>query len=275
MNTCASNQWLHIVVPITGDDGGNVINWTFINQINLNVVDGYYHTPTNVMLGYANLEFTGAPGYPPVFSGLANPVNIPSGTPGVTLTGTVSGGNGNYLANGTLVSVTINGNTQTTAIDDNTGDFTINFTGLASLASASYPITYASASDYQIFVAGTNNATSLAVAGGGAASDDHAGQLDPTGRNLQISVSTSLGHPYYLLSATNLNPPVVWSTNTTTAGNRWHRHQPGADQPVQGSLSAISGPLNAAMSDSSLEGATPGAIQMLLGSSEFIPRKTL
>ncbi|MGA3268111.1 MAG: fibronectin type III domain-containing protein, partial [Verrucomicrobiota bacterium] len=154
----ANNGWVHIVVPITADDAGNVANWTFINQINLNVVDGYYDTPTNVMLGYANLEFTGAPGYPPVFSNLANP-SISAGTPSVTLTGTVSGGNGNYLANGTLVSVTISGNTQTTTIDDNTGDFSINFTGLASLSSASYPIAYVSASDNQIFLAGTNNST--------------------------------------------------------------------------------------------------------------------
>ena len=237
-----AQQRLGVVVPITGDDGGNVINWTFINQINLNVVDGYYDTPT-MMIGYANIKFTGAPGYPPVFSGLASPVNISSGTPSVTLTGTVSGGNGNYLFPGTAVSVTINGNTQTTTIDDNTGDFSINFTGLASLASASYPIAYVSASDNQIFLAGTNNSTSLVVGGGGGVSAPTIlpVSVDATGKNLLISVATSSGHTYYLLTATSLNPPVVWTTNTTTPGNRWHDHQLGAAQPGQGSVSESSG----------------------------------
>ncbi len=218
LNTSTSNQWLHVVVPISGDDVGNVANWTFINQINLNVVDGYYPAPTMVILGYANFEFTGAPGYPPVFSGLANPASIPAGTPSVTLTGTVSGGNNNYLANGTPISVTINGNTQGTTVNDSSGDFSITFTGTGSLSPTSYPITYVSASDYQIFLGGTNNATSLTVTSAAPPPTINPVTLDPTGQNLQVSVSTSLGHTYYLLSATNLNPPVVWSTNNTTAG---------------------------------------------------------
>jgi hypothetical protein len=43
-------------------------------------------------------------------------------------------------------------------------------------------------------------------------------KVDATGKNLLISVATSNGHTYYLLTATNLNPPVVWTTNNTTAG---------------------------------------------------------
>ena len=87
----------------------------------------------------------------------------------------------------------------------------------ASLSPTSYPITYVSASDYQIFLGGTNNATSLTVTSAAPPPTINPVTLDPTGQNLQVSVSTSLGHTYYLLSATNLNPPVVWSTNNTTA----------------------------------------------------------
>ena len=48
----------------------------------------------------------------------------------VTLTGTVSGfvdSTNLPLFTNTLISVTINGSTQTTAINDATGDFSINF----------------------------------------------------------------------------------------------------------------------------------------------------
>jgi hypothetical protein len=41
---------------------------------------------------------------------------------------------------------------------------------------------------------------------------------DSTGTNLVFTVTTQTGFNYYLLSATNLNPPIVWLTNSTTAG---------------------------------------------------------
>lgn len=42
--------------------------------------------------------------------------------------------------------------------------------------------------------------------------------LDGTGTNLVLSVMTVSGYNYYLESTTNLTPPVIWSTNSTTAG---------------------------------------------------------
>jgi autotransporter-associated beta strand protein len=42
--------------------------------------------------------------------------------------------------------------------------------------------------------------------------------FDGTGTNLLLSVDTVIGHQYVLLSATNLNPPVVWMQVTTNSG---------------------------------------------------------
>jgi len=42
--------------------------------------------------------------------------------------------------------------------------------------------------------------------------------LDGTGTNLMVGVPTQSGYIYYLLSTTNLAPPVVWTTNTSFAG---------------------------------------------------------
>jgi hypothetical protein len=33
-----------------------------------------------------------------------------------------------------------------------------------------------------------------------------------------LTLNTASGFNYYLLSTTNLTPPVVWTTNSTTAG---------------------------------------------------------
>jgi Concanavalin A-like lectin/glucanases superfamily len=42
--------------------------------------------------------------------------------------------------------------------------------------------------------------------------------LDATGTNLVLSVATQAGHNYLLESTTNLTPPIVWTTNSTTVG---------------------------------------------------------
>jgi hypothetical protein len=43
-------------------------------------------------------------------------------------------------------------------------------------------------------------------------------QRDTTGTNLVLSVVTQTGFSYYLLSTTNLTPPIIWTTNSTTVG---------------------------------------------------------
>jgi fibronectin type 3 domain-containing protein len=216
-NAATNNGWMHIVIPISAVDAGNPDNWRGFTGLNLDVYEGgWYPTPTEILVGYANIKFTGARGYPPVFSVLANPTAF-VGASSATLTGQVTGGNGNYLANGTLITVTINGVPQTTTISDAAGDFSINY-NTTGLALGSYPITYACASDYQIFVAGTNSTTSLSVVSVPSAPTILAPSLDATGTNLVVSMHSQNGYSYYLLSTTSLTPPVVWTTNSITAG---------------------------------------------------------
>src|ERR1019366_7354825 len=63
----------------------------------------------------------------PAFSGLAANPSIIYGTPTVTLGGTVSATGPVYPASGRTITVSINGNAQTTTISDSTGDFSINY----------------------------------------------------------------------------------------------------------------------------------------------------
>jgi hypothetical protein len=42
--------------------------------------------------------------------------------------------------------------------------------------------------------------------------------IDSLGKNLVVNVATVSGFNYYLLTTTNLAPPVVWATNSITAG---------------------------------------------------------
>jgi hypothetical protein len=213
-----NNGWVHVVMPISSNDGSNVVNWRGIYGINLIVNNSpWYSTATNMLIGYANFKFTGAPGYQPVFSGLLT-TNITGGTPSVTLTGTVSGGKGNYLASNTVITVIIKGTPQTTTISGATGHFSLSY-NTAGLSQGVYPVTYACAADNQIFVAATNTATSLTVtAGTPNAPRIVTPRLDATGTNLVVSVQTQTGYNYYLLSTTNLAPPVVWTTNSIAAG---------------------------------------------------------
>jgi hypothetical protein len=217
-STNSNNGWVHVVMPIAANDAGNPANWAGIWGINLNLSNSpWYSTSTAMLIGYANFKFTGAPGVRPVFSGLSSH-SITAGTSTLFPSGKVSGGNGNYLFKGTVITVTINGVPQTTTVSDTAGDFSLNY-NTASLAAGSYPVAYTSASDNQIFVAGTNTATSLAVSVGRPASPTILPvRSDPTGTNLVVSVATQNGYTYYLLRTTDLAPPVVWTTNTTTAG---------------------------------------------------------
>jgi hypothetical protein len=172
-----------------------------------------------VALRYANIAFCQAPAWTPSFS-VANRT-APSGSASVVLVGKVSatvGGAPVYLWTGTPISVTINGSTQTTAINDATGDFSINF-NTTGLADGSYPVTYGAPSDMVALVGVTNSSTSLAV--GGAPPTRPTIQpvtVDATGANLTVKVATQSGFLYYLLSTSSLTPPVLWTTNSITAG---------------------------------------------------------
>ncbi len=100
----------------------------------------------------------------PSFSGLAASTSITYGTTNVVLTGKVGEASAAaYPAQGETISVTINGNTQTTTIDDSTGDFAINFTlPVLPASSNSLPISYSYAGDSG-FSSASNGATSLKI----------------------------------------------------------------------------------------------------------------
>ena len=87
--------------------------------------------------------------YAPTFSNLAANQSIIYGATNVTLGGILSAVGPTYPANGETVTVTINGNAQTTTINDATGDFSINYNPatLPVSSSSPYPITYSYAGD--------------------------------------------------------------------------------------------------------------------------------
>jgi hypothetical protein len=99
----------------------------------------------------------------PQFSNLTASTSVIYGSSSVTLSGTVST-NGLYLAQGTVVTVTINGNTQQTAIDDSTGDFSIDYDASTIPVSATpYPITFASAPANRLLSATNSTSTTLTI----------------------------------------------------------------------------------------------------------------
>jgi len=113
-----------------------------------------------ILAPYSVNVFTFEP-LPSVFSGLISP-SITYGTSNVTLTGTVST-NDIYPPSGTLVTVTINGNAQTTTISDSTGDFSINYNAIGLSASATpYTVAYSSAINGD-FPTATNTSSTLTV----------------------------------------------------------------------------------------------------------------
>ncbi len=100
----------------------------------------------------------------PVFSGLTASQSIGNGTSAITLAGKVSGTSPTtYPAAGEPITVIINGNAQTTTINDAIGDFSLNFNPSAIPPSATpYTISYSYAGDLLLFST-TNTSTMLKV----------------------------------------------------------------------------------------------------------------
>ena len=99
----------------------------------------------------------------PIFSNLTASQTIGYGTAGITLSGKVSAPGPVYPASGETITVTINGNAQTTTINDATGDFSINYNPSTIPASGiPYTITYSYAGDSSLNGA-INTSTTLTV----------------------------------------------------------------------------------------------------------------
>ncbi len=90
--------------------------------------------------GMVNLVVQGTT---PSFSNLSASQSTTYGSTGVTLGGTLSAPGPLYPANGATITVSINGNSQTTTINDNTGDFSISYNPSTIPANGTaYAITY-------------------------------------------------------------------------------------------------------------------------------------
>jgi hypothetical protein len=97
------------------------------------------------------------------FTGLTASQSVTYGTTAITLSGKVSGSGPVYPAIGETITVTINGNPQTTAINDATGDFSIHYNSATIPYSASaYAISYIYGGNGSL-AAITNSATTLTV----------------------------------------------------------------------------------------------------------------
>jgi hypothetical protein len=210
LNTSSNSVWLHYSISMSAFPGDLTVEQGLI----LNIYDGNYSSAIIADIGFANIKFTGQ-GVVPVFSGLTSKT-IATGSASVALTGKVSACGTAYLPSNTVVTVTINGNKQTTAISDSTGDFSINY-NTTGLANGTYPVTYSNATDNVVFTAATDANTTLTVTSLVPPTILPV-YRDATGTNLMLRVATQNGYNYYLLSTTNLAPPVVWSTNSITAG---------------------------------------------------------
>lgn len=98
----------------------------------------------------------------PQFSNLTASPAVAYGSSSVILSGTVST-NGIYPAEGTVITVTINGNAQQTTINDSTGDFSVDYDASSLPVSPTpYPITYISAPANRLLSA-TNTSTTLMI----------------------------------------------------------------------------------------------------------------
>jgi len=97
------------------------------------------------------------------FSNLTASPSVTYGTTAVTLAGKVSATGSIYPASGEAVTVTIDGNAQSTTINDSTGDFSFSYNPHAIFPNTTpYPITYSYAGDASLHPA-TNTSTTLTV----------------------------------------------------------------------------------------------------------------
>ena len=209
-------SWTHYTAPLT--------NWaafdlTQVTSVGINIFDSLYLASSDMAVGFANLEFSGAPGWASTIS--VSSRTITGGSTSALLLGKVNGmvdGTNLFLFVNTPISVTINGSTQTTVINDATGDFSLNF-NTTGFANGSYPVTYTAATDMVALIGATNTSTSLTVGGPPPSRPIvQVPSLDGTGTNLVVKVPTQGGYLYYLLSTASLTPPVVWTTNSVTVG---------------------------------------------------------
>ena len=161
---------------ITGAAGSQVLSCSFgaisasqaftIGLLSANSSVGTYSDTVILQIGKQQTLSIGAvtvQAVPASFSGLAPSQSILFGATSITVGGTIGNG-ATFPASGEIVSITINGATQTATIGSN-GSFSVMFPTATIPASVSpYPITYSYAGD-AIFSAVTDSSTTLSVNG--------------------------------------------------------------------------------------------------------------
>jgi Ig-like domain from next to BRCA1 gene/MBG domain (YGX type)/Immunoglobulin I-set domain/Immunoglobulin domain len=155
-----SYQWQFNGTPIAGATGSsyskNPLAGSDAGTYSVIVTDQSGNTLTRSMM--LTVIIPAAPG----FSGLAASPSAYAGS-AVTLSGTVSAAGPIYPALGETITVTINGNAQTTTINDLTGDFSLIYNLAAIPPSADpYSVAYVYGGD-RYFLAATNTSTTLTV----------------------------------------------------------------------------------------------------------------
>jgi autotransporter-associated beta strand protein len=162
------------------------------------------------------------------FSDLTPSQAISASTAGITLSGTVSGAGPIYPANGEPITVVINGNSQSTTVNDATGDFSINYNSSAIPGSATpYTITYYYPGNGTTLSGAVNTSTTLTVTN----PPSHTNFVSSIVNNGNGSFTLNfIGTPqalYYLVSATNITQPmsswtlVPGSTNAASGAGAW------------------------------------------------------
>ena len=143
---------------------------------------------------------------PPLISGLPASQSIPFGTTAITLSGRVSYSSPTtYPAYGETITVTINGNAQTTTINDIGGDFSFSYNPSAIPANPTpYPIIYSYAGD-ALLIAANNPSTALTV-----------NQATPLITTLPTASDITYGQA---LSASTLSGGVASASGTIVAGS--------------------------------------------------------
>jgi len=100
----------------------------------------------------------------PAFSSLSASQTVPHGTATITLNGKLSAPGPIYPAIGELVTITINGMSQSAAISTATGGFSYNFpTAAIPYSAIPYPITYSYPGNVNLYAAPDNSTTTLTL----------------------------------------------------------------------------------------------------------------
>ena len=161
------------------------------------------------------------------FSNLTPNQSINSGAASITLAGIVSGAGPIYPAMGETVTAIINGNSQSTTINDATGDFSFSYNPSAIPASGTpYTITYNYAGNGTVMSSALNTSTTLTVNNPLSHTNVITSVVNNGNGTFTLNLVGTPQASYYIQRTTSLSVPVNWlpvlgSTNSAGASGAW------------------------------------------------------